>query len=104
MKNTHYYKPIQGNEIRNIGETTTIDDGYKNLIAAILEQAEADLRHALDVRDEARIKEVERFYTSAWGQLLSDGHGQDIIKRIYRTRSKKYKRISRNLSKAKIKE
>ena len=61
-------------------------DGAGRLRQAILELAIRDYQCALKCRargEQARhsVKRLEEFFLSEYGQFLSDGHGEDIIRR-----------------------
>lgn len=79
---------------RRIKRNTHInpDDGLE---AAILKVAADDYIEALIIQSEDReceknnkeVRKLERFFLSAWGQLLSFGHGELIIERCRREAS-----------------
>lgn len=56
-----------------------MNEGYKLLAAAIIERALLDYRQALSEKDEATIRECERFLCSQWFALLSDLDGEKLI-------------------------
>lgn len=68
-----------------------MNDGYIELIIAIIEQAKKDYKEALkdidsisqETREKAqkRKRECERFFLGKWGQTLTDGHGRLIMNR-----------------------
>lgn len=58
-----------------------MEDGYINLAAAIVIQAQKDYRSALRTDNQFKITAIERFFLSDWGQLLSADHGEYIIKK-----------------------
>lgn len=53
----------------------------KNLRAAILQQAVKDYLTALKSKNEKKSKELEKWFLSPYGQLLSGDQGQEIINR-----------------------
>ena len=57
------------------------DEGLILLQAAILEQAIHDYKIELTCGDGHRL---EKWFLSEWGQMLSRGHGDEIIERIRR--------------------
>lgn len=57
------------------------DEGLILLQAAILEQAIHDYKIELKCGDGHRL---EKWFLSEWGQMLSRGHGDEIIERIRR--------------------
>ena len=57
------------------------DDGLKFLQAAILKQAVHDYKVELRVGGGANL---EKWFLSEWGQMLSRGYGADIIERCKR--------------------
>ena len=52
---------------------------YEPIRAAILRQAIRDYITALRERDYYNMAQLERFFLSDWGQLLSYDHGEYII-------------------------
>lgn len=59
-----------------------IDEGYENLRAAILGQAAKDWRTAMSKGYLSKAARIEKFFLSDYGQLLSEGSGRYIIKRL----------------------
>ena len=57
------------------------EDEYEPLIHAIVAQAMADYKAALRRDNHAQIAELEKFFLSGYGQLLSWNHGELIIER-----------------------
>lgn len=57
-------------------------EGYKELAAAIVEQAVWDYRNALKHRKKSEIHRLEKFFRSGWFELLSDLDGETIIRKI----------------------
>ena len=56
-----------------------MNEGYKLLAAAIIERALLDYRQALTEKDEATIRECERFLRSQWFAFLSDLDSEQLI-------------------------
>lgn len=52
------------------------------LQTAIVKQAADDLRAAVRTQDETAAEALRRWFLSEWGQLLSFGQGEAIIRRI----------------------
>ena len=52
---------------------------YEGLRVAILQQAAKDYIEALENNDEREAADLERFFRSDWGQLLSGDKGELII-------------------------
>lgn len=52
---------------------------YEYIRAAILRRAVIDYSVALKKNNPAKKAALEKFFRSAWGQLLSYGHGEYII-------------------------
>jgi hypothetical protein len=63
---------------------TPDNSGYYELRIAIIEQANKDYRNALKWHRADRIKKLEKFYRSPWGEFLTGGNGENIITRIRR--------------------
>lgn len=57
-------------------------EGYKELAAAIVEQAVWDYRIAVSENNSAEIYKLEKFFLSGWFELLSDLDGETIIRKI----------------------
>lgn len=55
------------------------DEGLENIRIAILQQAVDDYITALIYDEGANASSLERFFRSAWGELLSNYHGDYII-------------------------
>lgn len=55
------------------------DEGLENLRVAILQQAVKDYIDALRYNEGAQAYRLEQFFTSEWGELLSNNHGDFII-------------------------
>lgn len=58
------------------------NDGYKNIRAAIIEQAIHDYRAALMSGNGGKAFSLERWFLSEWGQALSEYNGDKIIARV----------------------
>lgn len=56
-----------------------IDLFYEKLREAILLQAVRDYKAALKTYDTYNAGQMQRFFRSEWGQLLSEGTGERII-------------------------
>lgn len=52
------------------------------LQAAIVQEAANDLRIAIQTQDDGTVAALQRWFRSEWGQLLSFGLGEAIIRRI----------------------
>lgn len=61
-----------------------MNDGYKELAAAIVESAMLDYKIAYASGDEGAIKELRRFFRSDWFCFLSDLDGEVIMAQIER--------------------
>lgn len=59
-----------------------MEEGYKNLRDAILSQAAKDWRTAMSKGYLSKAARIEKFFLSDYGQLLSEGSGRYIIKRL----------------------
>ena len=57
-----------------------MNEGYKALAAAIVNQCLLDYRSALESNDTMTRAECERFLRSAWFVFLSDMDGEQLIK------------------------
>ena len=57
-------------------------EGYKELAAAIVEQAVWDYRNALKRKNNSEVHSLEKFFLSGWFELLSDLDGKTIIGKI----------------------
>ena len=67
-----------------------MDDGYENLRVAIVSSAVNDLKTEMRRCERSGTKSnrqiaLERWFLSEWGQALSGGNGELIIKRCERT-------------------
>ena len=56
-----------------------VDGGYLDIAAAILTQAKDDYIYSLKHHHERSCANLERFFLSDWGQMLSFNHGEYII-------------------------
>ena len=63
------------------GTYTDVDNPYLELAGAILKQAKRDYIMAIMLNNFRRMKHLEDFFLSEWGQLLSFRQGEYIIKR-----------------------
>lgn len=61
-----------------------MNDGYKELAAAIVESAMLDYKIAYASGDEGAIKELRRFFRSDWFDFLSDLDGEVLMAQIER--------------------
>lgn len=59
-----------------------MDEGYKELAAAIVERAVWDYRIAVSENNSAEIYKIEKFFRSDWFCQLSDLDGKTIIRKI----------------------
>lgn len=59
-----------------------MDEGYKELAAAIVERAVWDYRNALKRKHISEVHSLEKFFLSGWFELLSDLDGETIIRKI----------------------
>lgn len=57
-------------------------DGYANIKNGILKQAVDDYKRALTRGEKAEAKALERWFTSDWGEMLSNGNGELIIEKV----------------------
>lgn len=62
-----------------------MDEGYKELAAAIVERAVWDYRNALKRNNKSEIHSLEKFFLSGWFELLSDYNGDEIMRIIRRS-------------------
>ena len=56
-------------------------DGYDNVRIAILTQAIKDYKRALKRKSTFSVRAYERWFLSAWGEMLSGGNGAYIIEK-----------------------
>lgn len=61
-----------------------MDEGYKELAAAIVERAVWDYRNALKRKNNSEVHRLEKFFLSGWFELLSDYDGDEIMRIIRR--------------------
>lgn len=61
-----------------------MDEGYKELAAAIVERAVWDYRNALKYKKKSEIHSLEKFFLSGWFELLSDYDGDEVMRIIRR--------------------
>lgn len=62
-----------------------MNDGYKELAAAIVERAVLDYRAALTNQDKYRRVSLEKFFCSGWFDVLSDCDGKILMQMIRRS-------------------
>ena len=62
-----------------------MNDGYKELAAAIVERAVIDYKTALKNQDNSVIYSLERFFRSAWFEVLSECDGEVLMQMVRRT-------------------
>ena len=66
-----------------IGNAVPLRDAWVlYLQTAIVKEAADDLRIAIQTQDEGAVTALTRWFQSEWGQLLSFGQGEAIIRRI----------------------
>ena len=58
---------------------TECEDAYELLIQAIVKQAMTDYKVALKEGNHKQIAELEHFFRSGYGEMLSHDHGEQII-------------------------
>ncbi|HQM01994.1 MAG TPA: hypothetical protein PLH98_15795 [Ruminococcus flavefaciens] len=62
-----------------------MNDGYKELAAAIVERAVIDYKTALKNQDNSVIYSLERFFRSAWFEVLSECDGEVLMQMVRRS-------------------
>lgn len=62
-----------------------MNDGYKELAAAIVERAVLDYRAALTNQDKYERVSLEKFFCSGWFDVLSDCDGKILMQMIRRS-------------------
>lgn len=62
-----------------------MNDGYKELAAAIVEHAVIDYKTALKNQDNSVIYSLERFFRSAWFEVLSECDGEVLMQMVRRS-------------------
>lgn len=62
-----------------------MNDGYKELAAAIVERAVLDYRAALTNQDKYKRISLEKFFCSGWFDVLSDCDGKILMQMIRRS-------------------
>ena len=62
-----------------------MNDGYKELAAAIVERAVLDYRAALTNQDKYGRVSLEKFFCSGWVAVLSDCDGKILMQMIRRS-------------------
>ena len=71
-------------------------DAYEILQVHILYQAIKDYRNALKKKKPAQIAELEKFFRSPYGQLLSGDKGEYIIEKVKEQLEEERRRKRRN--------
>ena len=69
-------------EERKIYITKKTANGFDNVRVAIIQQAVSDLKQALRRYDSGKIKALENWFMSEWGEMLSGGNGAYIIEKV----------------------
>ena len=62
-----------------------MNDCYKELAAAIVERAVIDYKTALKNQDNSVIYSLERFFRSAWFEVLSECDGEVLMQMVRRS-------------------
>lgn len=62
-----------------------MNDSYKELAAAIVERAVIDYKTALKNQDNSVIYSLERFFRSAWFEVLSECDGEVLMQMVRRS-------------------
>ena len=62
-----------------------MNDGYKELAAAIVQRAVIDYKTALKNQDNSVIYSLERFFRSAWFEVLSECDGEVLMQMVRRS-------------------
>lgn len=62
-----------------------MNDGYKELVAAIVERAVLDYRAALTNQNKYERVSLEKFFCSGWFDVLSDCDGKVLMQMIRRS-------------------
>lgn len=62
-----------------------MNEGYKELAAAIVERAVIDYKTALKNQDNSVIYSLERFFRSAWFEVLSECDGEVLMQMVRRS-------------------
>ena len=62
-----------------------MDGGYKKLAAAIVERAVIDYKTALKCRNYSATYSLERFFCSAWFEVLSDCNCEVLMQMVRRS-------------------
>lgn len=65
---------------------------FYRLIIGILRQAKSDYIRALKKKDFHKIKELEQFFLSDYGQAMSRDNGEEIIRRCQKLANEKRKK------------
>ena len=61
-----------------------MDEGYKELAAAIVGRAAIDYKTALKRQNDSITYSLERFFRSAWFEVLSDCNGEVLMQMVRR--------------------
>lgn len=62
-----------------------MNDGYKELAAAIVERAVIDYKTALKRQNDSITYSLERFFCSAWFEVLSECDGEVLMQMVKRS-------------------
>ena len=62
-----------------------MNDGYKELATAIVERAVIDYKTALKNQDNSVIYSLERFFRSAWFEVLSECDDEVLMQMVRRS-------------------
>lgn len=62
-----------------------MDEGYKELAAAIVGRAVIDYKTALKYQDNSVTYSLERFFCSAWFEVLSDCNCEILMQMVRRS-------------------
>lgn len=62
-----------------------MDDAYKELAVAIIERAVIDYKTALKYQDNSVTYSLERFFRSAWFEVLSECNGEVLMQMVRRS-------------------
>ena len=62
-----------------------MNEGYKELAVAIVERAVIDYKTALKNQDNSVIYSLERFFRSAWFEVLSECDGEVLMQMVRRS-------------------
>lgn len=62
-----------------------MDEGYKELAAAIVERAVVDYKTALKCRNDSVTYSLERFFCSVWFEVLSECNCEILMQMVRRS-------------------